>query len=153
MRITDDARLYRDATTLRLDTGDHVRLSFIRNDGEDGRITLALPDAGVLSAYEVDNDWRRAKDGNPELNVKGFSRETPTGYESEFRLPSNTLGSQRYFAVFWVDVDDPVERNIEHITQTLPTAGKESFELVVFRSAELLDIIGGWATPAPVSWC
>lgn len=143
LRITDDARLYRDATTLRLDTGDHVRLSFIRNDGEDGRITLALPDAGVLSAYEVDNDWRRAKDGNPELNVKGFSRETPTGYEIEFRLPSNTLGSQRYFAVFWVDVDDPVERNIEHITQTLPTAGKESFELVVFRSAELLDIIEG----------
>jgi len=126
LRITDDARLYRDATTLRLDTGDHVRLSFIRPDGEDGRITLALPDAGVLSAYEVDNDWRRAKDGTPELNVKGFSRETPTGYEIEFRLPSNTLGSQRYFAVFWVDV-----------------AGKESFELVVFRSAELLDIIEG----------
>ncbi len=143
MRITDDARLYRDATTLRLDTADHVRLSFIRNDGEDGRITLALPDAGVLSAYEVESDWRRAKDGSPATNIQGFSRETQTGYEIEFRLPLDTLGSLRYFAVMWIDVDDPLERKVEHITQTLPTAGKESFELVVFRSAELLDIIEG----------
>lgn len=143
MRITDDARLYRDAQTLRLDTGDHVRLSFIRTDGEDGRITLALPEPGVLSAYEVDGDWRRAIDGSPKSSVKGFSRETPTGYEIEFRLPLDTLGSLRYFAVLWVDVDDPVERNIMQITQTLPTAGKESFELVVFRSAEVLNIIEG----------
>jgi len=143
MRVTDDARLYRDATTLRLDTADHVRLSFIRNDAEDGRITLALPDAGVLSAYEVESDWRRAKDGNPATNIQGFSRETPTGYEIEFRLPSNTLGSKRYFAVMWVDVDDPVDRNIEHITHTLPTAGKESFELTIFRSSELLNIVEG----------
>jgi len=143
LRVTDDARLYRDAQTLRLDTGDHVRLSFIRNDGEDGRITLTLPDAGVLSAYEVDADWRRAIDGSPTNEVQGFSRETPTGYEVEFRMPLDTLGSLRYFAVMWVDVDDPLERNIERITQTLPTAGKESFELVVFRSAELLNIIEG----------
>lgn len=143
MRVTDDARLYRDAKTLRLDTGDHVRLSFIRTDGEDGRISLALPGPGVLSAYEVDSEWKRAVTGSPESSVKGFSRETPTGYEIEFRLPLDTLGSLRYFAVMWVDVDDPVDREVEQITQTLPTAGKESFELVVFRSAELLDIIEG----------
>ncbi len=143
LRVTDDARLYRDATTLRLDTGDHVRLSFIRTDGEDGRITLALPGPGVTSAYEVDGEWRRAVNGSPESSVKGFSRETPTGYEIEFRLPLDTLGSLRFFRVMWVDVDDPVDREIEQITQTLPTAGKESFELVVFRSAELLDIIEG----------
>ena len=143
MRVTDDARLYRDARSLRLDTGDHVRLSFIRTDGEDGRITLTLPAAGVLSAYEVGPDWRRAVDGSPASSVKGFSRETPTGYEIEFRLPLDTLGSLRYFAVMWADVDDPVERELERITQTLPTAGKESFELVVFRSAELLNIIEG----------
>ena len=143
MRITDDARLYRDAQTLRLDTGDHVRLSFIRPDGDDGRITLTLPDAGVISAYEVDSQWRRAIDGSPASSIKGFSRETPTGYEIEFRLPKDTLGSQRYFAVMWVDVDDPLERDVENITQTLPTAGKESFELVEFRSWEVLDIIEG----------
>jgi len=143
MRITDDARLYRDATTLRLDTGDHVRLIFIRNDGEDGQITLALPDAGVLSAYEVEPDWRRAKDGSPADNIQGFSRETLTGYEIEFRLPLDTLGSLRHFAVMWVDVDDPLSREVEHITRTLPTTGKENFELVVFPSAEALEVIEG----------
>ena len=143
MRVTDDARLYRDAETLRLDTGDHVRLSFIRPDGEDGRITLTLPDTGVLSAYEVDRKWRRAIDGSPESTIKGFSRETPTGYEIEFRLPKDTLGSNRSFAVMWVDVDDPLEREIKRITQTLPTADKNSFELTLFHSAKALEIIEG----------
>ena len=143
LRIKDDRRVYRDAETLRLDTADHVRLTFIRTDGEPGRISLALPAAGVMSAYRMDADWRRAANGKPVSGVKGFSRETDDGYEIEFRMPIDLLGSLRFFAVKWADVDDDETRKIERITQTLPTAGKESFELVVFRSPEMLRRIEG----------
>lgn len=143
LRIMDDSRVYRDSRTLRLDTADHLRLSFIQNDGEPGRISLALPAAGVMTAYRMDSDWRRAADGRPETGVQGFSRETEDGYEIEFRMPLDQLGSQRFFAVMWADVDDPETRKIERLTQTLPTAGKESFELVVFRSPEMLRRIEG----------
>ena len=61
----------------------------------------------------------------------------------EFRLPLSLLGSSRYFGLSFVDVDDADTREIEAITQTLPTAGKESFNLVVLRSPELLSIIQG----------
>ena len=44
-----------------------------------------------------------------------------------------------------MDVDDPDTREIVSITQTLPTAGKESFNLVVLRSPEVLNIIQGLA--------
>ncbi|NIP14439.1 MAG: hypothetical protein GWM88_06795, partial [Pseudomonadales bacterium] len=36
MRITDPDLIYRNPEYLRLDNADHVRLSFIRADGEDG---------------------------------------------------------------------------------------------------------------------
>jgi two-component system sensor histidine kinase ChvG len=53
------------------------------------------------------------------------------------------VGSRRFFGLTYVDVDDPITREQVQITQTLPTAGKESFNLVVLRSPEVLNIIRG----------
>jgi two-component system, OmpR family, sensor histidine kinase ChvG len=75
--------------------------------------------------------------------VQGFLEETPDGFRLEFRMPLAMLGSSRYFGLAFVDVDDPVTRSIRRTTQTLPTAGKESFNLVVLRSPEVLNIIQG----------
>jgi signal transduction histidine kinase len=69
--------------------------------------------------------------------------QTEQGFRLEFRLPLAILGSSRYFGVAFVDVDDPVTRAVRRTTQTLPTAGRESFNLVVLRSPELLNIIQG----------
>ena len=143
LRVQDDKRVYRDSDTLRLDTADHLRLKFIRTDGEPGRISLVLPNAGVMSAYHMDKGWRRAADGKPASGVQGFSRETEDGYEIEFRMPIDLLGSRRFLGLEWADVDDLETRKIKRITQTLPKAGKESFELVVFRSEEMLRRIEG----------
>ena len=143
MRIKDPDPVYRDAGYLRLDNADHVRLNFIRADGEDGRIIVTLPAPGVITAYEMDADWRFAQNGAPLTSVQGFLERTTAGYALEFRLPLSLLGSSRYFGLAFVDVDDPGTRAIVSNTQTLPTAGKESFNLVVLRSPELLNIIQG----------
>jgi len=143
MRITDANPIYRNPDYLRLDNADHVRLNFIKADGEDGRINITLPQPGVITAYEMDTNWRFAETGNPTNEVQGFFETTPEGYHLEFRLPLSRLGSSRYFGVSFVDVDDPETREVVAITQTLPTAGKESFNLVVLRSPELLNIIQG----------
>ncbi|MCB1683143.1 MAG: ATP-binding protein [Pseudomonadales bacterium] len=143
MRIRDPQPVYRDPGYLRLDNADHVRLNFIRADGEDGRILVTLPGPGVTTAYEMDADWRFAENGSPLSSVQGFIERTDEGYAVEFRLPLSLLGSSRYFGLAFVDVDDPGTRAIVSITQTLPTAGKESFNLVVLRSPELLNIIQG----------
>jgi dedicated sortase system histidine kinase len=143
MQINDADAVYRDPEYLRLDNSDHVRLNFIRADGDDGRINVTLPAPGVITAYEMDAEWRYAETGKPTNSVQGFSERTDTGYTLEFRLPLSLLGSSRYFGLSFVDVDDPDTREIEAIIQTLPTAGKESFNLVVLRSPELLSIIQG----------
>ena len=46
-------------------------------------------------------------------------------------------------ALSYVDVDDAETRAVRAITQTLPSAGKTSFNLVVLRSPEVLNIIQG----------
>jgi len=143
MDIVDRARVFRSAEHLRLDTSDHVRVSYIRADGDDGRLTITFAEPGVLTAYEMNPDWRYAMTGTPSGSVQGSMEETEEGLRLEFRLPLSQIGSSRYFGLGYADVDDPVTREIRRITQTLPSAGKESFNLVVLRSPEVLNIIQG----------
>lgn len=143
MKILDQTKVYRDPTYLRLDNADHVRLSFIRTDGDEGRVSVTLPNPGVTTAYRMDSDWRFAETGAPDNQIKGYLTATERGYDVELRLPLALLGSRRYFGISFVDVDDSLTREIKAITQTLPTGGKESFNLVIFRSPELLNIIEG----------
>jgi two-component system, OmpR family, sensor histidine kinase ChvG len=143
MSVIDSHRVYRSSEHLRLDNADHVRLRFIRTDGEDARISITFSEPGVVTAYEMDADWRYAETGTPSTAVQGYMEETDQGFNVEFRMPLSILGSSRYFGVAFVDVDDPNTRTIRRTIQTLPTAGKESFNLVVLRSPEVLNIIQG----------
>ncbi len=143
VRIDDPERVYRDPQVLRLDNADQLRLSFIRTDGEDGRIVLIGEGPGVLTAYEMDADWRFAATGAPENRVAGAIVESERGVDIEFRMPLDLLGSGRFFGLAYADVDDSVSRGVKRISQTLPTAGKQSFDLVVLRSPEVRTIIEG----------
>ena len=53
MRIKDDALVYRNPEYLRLDNADSVRLNFIQDDGEDGRVAITFTGPGVTTAYRV----------------------------------------------------------------------------------------------------
>ena len=143
LRVHDPQLVYRDPEYLRLDNADQVRLSFIRPDGEDGRVSLVFAEPGAVTAYAMGDDWRFATTGAPETAIQGHMEPAESGWTMEFRLPLDLLGSRRYFGVSVADVDDPGIRVIVSLVQTLPTAGKESFNLVVLRSPEVLNIIEG----------
>ena len=143
LRVQDSELVYRNRDYLRLDNADHVRLSFIRQDGEDGRVSLVFTEAGAVTAYTMDADWRFATAGAPETVAQGYVETVDSGWTMEFRLPLELLGSRRYFGIAVADVDDPLTREISSLVQTLPKAGKESFDLVVLRSPEVLNIIEG----------
>ena len=143
LRVQDPELVYRNPDYLRLDTADHVRLSYIRPDGDDGRVSLVFMEPGAVTAYTMDGDWRFATTGAPETAIQGYMEPFQAGWGMEFRLPLELLGSRRYFGVSVADVDNPDTRQVAALIQTLPTAGKESFDLVVLRSPEVLNIIEG----------
>lgn len=143
MHIKDDTLVYRNPEYLRLDNADHVRLNFIQDDGEDGRVIITFGGPGVTTAYRVDPEWKFATTATSENQVQGHVEQTADGVNVEFRMPLSMLGSRKFFGLSYVDVDDPDTRSIRAITQTLPSAGKTSFNLVVLRSPEVLNIIQG----------
>ena len=142
VQVVDQRIVYRAQNILRLDNSDHLRLNFIPTNGEDARIALVAPREGVTTAYNMESDWRFAV-GRPERRVQGAVLATEEGLDIEFRMPLDLLGSRRFFGLSYADVDDPTTRVIENITQTLPTAGKQSFDLVVLHSPEVRKIIEG----------
>lgn len=142
LEITDDVRVYRSPEVLRLDNADHVRIRLTETDGNEGRIAVTLSESGDTTAYRMDQDWAFATSGAPANEVRGFVRETDTGYAIEMRLPLSALGSRRFFALSFVDVDDPASRVVRVVTSTVPSASERS-NLVVVRSPELLKILAG----------
>ena len=76
--------------------------------------------------------------------VQGFIERTGTGINVEFRLPLELLGSQALLRIDLRRRRRPADADAScQLTQTLPSAGKESFNLVVLRSREVLNIIQG----------
>ncbi len=143
LRIQDDTLVYRDPEYLRLDNADHVRLNFIPQDGDEGRMSLVLHDNGTVTGFAMDSEWRFAETGSADNRVQGRLNREGNELSIEFRFPIDLLGSRRYFGINWVDVDDPVSREIVGMTQSLPTTGKEGFNLVVLQTPEVRNIIEG----------
>ncbi len=143
MRIIDDKLVLRDPEYLRLDNADHIRLSFIQADGEDGRIAFVLQESSTVTGFKMDEAWRYAAAGAGDNRMQGFVIQQADEVWVEFRFPLELLGSRRFFGITWIDVDDPVSREIVNTTQTLPTADKQSFNLVVLRTPEVRNIIQG----------
>lgn len=143
LRVRDKSLVWRNPNLLRLDNADHIRLSYLTDQGDEGRLQITMQGPGVITAYHMDPEWKFAEHGLPENRVQGYVRETDYGYNLEFRLPMSMLGSRRSFGLAVVDVNDSDTRQIRGIAQTLPQSGRENFHLVVLRSPEVLNIVRG----------
>ena len=140
--IRDNSIVHRDPNYLRLDNADHLRLSFVRPDGRDGRVAIIFPQSGEIEGFEMDDQWRYAATGAADNRIQGSLRKISGSNSTlEFRFPLSMLGSSQYFGISYVDVDDPVTREIENITQTLPSSGKDNFDLVVLGTPEVRNIV------------
>ena len=98
-----------------------------------------------VTGFAMDEQWRYASSGVADNRRQGALRADNASDEIhvEFRFPLALLGSRRYFGMTYVDIDDSVSRETARITRTLPSAGKESFDLVVLGTPEVRNIVQG----------
>ena len=155
MRIKDDRLVYRNPEFLRLDNADHIRLNYIGAGGEEGRMALVFEDSNVITGFAMDEQWRYAATGDADNRVQGVLRRQPAATEGsttnalpreltlEFRIPLSLLGSRQFFGLTFVDVDDPLQRQVVRSTQTLPKEANQNFNLVVLRTPEVRNIVQG----------
>lgn len=140
VEIEDAEFVPRDPTIFNLDSSDHLRVNYLNQNGDLEEVAFTFSRAGVASAYTY-LATQQGDDLDPDENVGAFLAETATGVNIEFTIPLNIIVDRSVFAVTYVDVDvNPVERS--QTTTTQPTAaGLDYFELVVYRSAAILEKI------------
>ena len=139
VEIEDAEFVPRDPTTFSLDASDHLRVNYLNEDGELAEVAFTFSRAGVASAYTYLAN-QQGDDLDPDENVGAFLAETATGVNIEFTIPLNLIGDRSVFAVTYFDVDvTPIERS--QTTTTQPTVELDYFELVVYRSAAILEKI------------
>ncbi|OUS01730.1 hypothetical protein A9Q90_09920 [Gammaproteobacteria bacterium 54_18_T64] len=143
LNVRDTSPVYRHPAYLRLDHSDHVRVYFKDANNEEGRLLITFEGSGKITVYAVDSDWRIATPGNPDYRLQGYVDIDAHGYSIEFSLPLATLGKQRQLGLAVVDVDDPRERTIAHISRTFPDMNHGNFNPVLMRSVAMEAIIQG----------
>lgn len=141
--VRDNKIVYRDRNVLRLDQSDHVRITYTGTNGKVKRLVITWTEPGVTTAYLTDANWRYAVQGDAENRVQGYMAKTADGYNVEFRMPIDMLGSTKHFGLAVVDVNNPKTRAIKSIVGTLPSAGQDAYGLVLLKSPEVLKIIEG----------
>lgn len=139
VEIEDTEFVPRDPTIISLGSSDHLRVNYLNPAGELAEVAFTFSRPGVASAYtHLAN--QPGEDLVPDTDVGAYLAETATGVNIEFTIPLDTFGNYSVFSVTYVDVDhDPSERS--HQTTTLPTSEREYFELIVYRSAAILEKI------------
>lgn len=139
LEIEDDDFVPRDPTIISLGSSDHLRVIYINDKGKRTETALTFSRPGVASAYTYPAD-QEGDDLVANIEVGGFLTETPTGVNIEFTIPMTIFGSLDVFAVTYVDVDiSPIESSKRTTTQ--PATNQEYFELVVYRSAPIIETI------------
>lgn len=140
VEIEDMDFVPRDPTVISLSSADHLRVNYLNQNEELAEIAFAFSRPGVATAYTYLVDQQDEDTLEPNTYVGAFLVETETGMNIEFTIPLDIFGNHTVFGVTYVDVDDPSTPGQKITTQ--PTAEKEYFELVVYRSAAIFEKIG-----------
>ena len=143
LKVHDVSPVYRHPAYLRLDHSDHVRFYFKDTNNARERLLLTFEGSGKITAYAVDEDWRMATPGHPDYRLQGYVDIHANGYSIEFSLPLSMLGEQQQLGLAVVDVDDPQQRTISHISRTFPQINQGSYNRVLMRSVATEAIIKG----------
>lgn len=139
VEIDDTEFVPRGRGIISLNTSDHLLVIYLNQAEELAEIAFTFSGPGVATAYTHLADQEEG-DLVPDTDVGAFLAETATGVNIEFTIPMEIFGDFSKFAVTYVDVDiEPTERI--QSTTTQPTADLEFFELVVYRSAAILEKI------------
>ncbi len=139
VEVEDADFVPRDPTIISLGSSDHLRVNYINHEGVHVETAFTFSRPGVASAYT----YPANQEGDnlvADIEVGAFLTESPTGVNIEFTIPMSIFGSLEIFAVTYVDVDtSPIESSKRTTTQ--PATDQEYFELVVYRSAPIIEKI------------
>ena len=141
--VTDSNIVYRHPRYARLDRSDQIRIELIDDAGNTKRYSLLAKTPGNVSVYEMHQSWARPVTGRPIYKLSAIWRESPNGYDVEFRLPIEWLNADQQLMISVADVNSDVERKIDNVVATLSGDNGGYLNKLIIRSPELDRILQG----------
>ncbi len=144
LKVKDAHIVYRDPRNVPLDTSDHIRLEYLDKNNRRQRLVLITEGEGTVSVYRVKTDWASWVNGQHVNAVYGVWRETPDGYDLEFRLPLAWLEPNRRMSLGIMNVFNENERYPASLFTThddAPGGVGNKLNPLLFQSSEISNII------------
>ncbi|MEZ8188042.1 proteobacterial dedicated sortase system histidine kinase [Shewanella sp. 5S214] len=148
--VTDQNVVFRSRKSLRIDRNDHLVMATQSPDGQFRRYIIANTQSGWLSAFELPADPSQSMPVSPEVRIQGQWLKTEQGYNIEFRLPLEMVGSKLGFAIH--NVNDAKTRQLVNIIGTSATDSVASLGTVLVPSPEIESIIKGMSHNSSRIW-
>ncbi len=150
--INDDHIVYRDLNRLQLDKSDQIRILLQLPNGELRHYLMVARSPGRMSIYLVDRNWKLPIKGEAITTFIAEMAETDWGYRVELRVPRNVVGTRSRLGYFAVDVDDPVNPEVEATLSTSPQREDSEPGQILLNSPELTKILKGLDRPQSRIW-
>ncbi|WP_434925903.1 proteobacterial dedicated sortase system histidine kinase [Shewanella sp. HL-SH2] len=148
--VNDSQVIYRSKNSLRVDRNDHLVIATLAPDNLFRRYVIANTKDGWLSAYQLPQDPTQSMPVIPENRIQGQWQKTPNGYNIEFRIPLDMIGSKLGFAIH--NVDDNETRNLINIVGTSATNSVAELGTVLVPSPEIESIVKGMGHNSSRIW-
>lgn len=150
LQVTDKKPVFREINSPAMDQNDHLIIALSTPQGVLQRYIVSVYKSGWFNAYLMPDLSADIKQLQREKRIQGFWKLTDTGYNIEFRLPLDMLGSQLGFAVH--SVSDPKTRRVESIISTSNTRDLAQLGTVLVPSPEISRILKGMSHTKSRIW-
>ena len=150
--VQDDTVVSRHRDWLRLDSADHIRLILQGPNQDIKRYLLTTRQAGRMSVYLMDEEWRYPLTGKPNYDLAAEMSLTEGGYRVELRIPRFMLSSDSRIQLAVADVDDEVQRVVKDVVSSNPQTEAEALSRVVVHSPEIAKILQALDRPDTRIW-
>jgi len=138
-QVTDDKVVFRSASGVRIDNGDHLQIALQNAQGEYVRYIASARSEGLLTVYQLPAPGGDNLDVIEEPRIVGYMRKTNKGYVIEIKIPLTMLGTKLAFAI--ADVDDSRKRNITNIVRTIGSSLLEEIGTIVVPSVHIQTLL------------
>lgn len=139
--VSDDTLLWRQPTSLSVETGDHLLIGMETPEGTLARYVVAPYESGWVNAYKLSSSVDSNRAVENALSIQGRWQETANGYNIELRFPLSMTTGGLAFTI--VDVDNPTTRNIQYALGTANTKKLQELGTVITPSPEIERILAG----------
>ena len=139
LEVQDDAVVYRQPDSLRVDQNDHLRIGILDRDGNYNRYYISTISPGWASVHTISGKIKSPLPYGTEYRIKAEWQQIAKGYNIELRVPVEMIGDKIAFAV--ADVDDATDRDIEDIAANADTERVNSLGTIAIPTTEMESLL------------